>query len=356
MTKETLGYMKLEWTCPRCNSRNPGEQKTCLSCGAPQPEDIAFHLPEKHELLEDEDEIAQAKKGADIHCPYCGARNPPNTEACAQCGGSLTEGTKRQAGAVLGAFQPQGAEKTILCPNCAAPNKAQALTCVSCGAPLPRNAPAEQTSARKSGSKMGWLVAAALMLLLSVCVVFFVLSSRTEEISATVKDAYWQTRVVIEGLHAVERSAWREQVPSEATILECQPKVHHIQEEAVPNANKVCGTPYTVDTGGGYAEVVQDCVYEVLLDYCSYTVMEWQTVETLTQEGKDLPVVFASYDPTTDQRLGEQSVSYLCVFESSQGELRYSTHDENIFRQCTAQSEWLLRVNSFGQIISLEPK
>lgn len=54
MSKETFGYLKLEWTCPRCGSRNPGPQKTCLSCGAPQPENVAFQLPEKQELLTDE--------------------------------------------------------------------------------------------------------------------------------------------------------------------------------------------------------------------------------------------------------------------------------------------------------------
>lgn len=355
MSKETLGYLKLEWTCPRCGSRNPGPQKTCLSCGAPQPENVAFQLPEKQELLTDEEEIANAQKGADIHCPYCGARNPADAEVCAQCGGSLKEGVQRQSGVIVGAFQT-GAEAQIICPNCAAANNSAARMCVSCGAPLPRRKSPGIVVAQAGKSKIGWLIAAALFVFLFLCVGFFLFASRTEGIQATVKDAYWQTSLVVEGLRPVERTGWREELPPEATILNCAPKVHHTQEEAAPNANKVCGTPYTVDTGGGYAEVVQDCVYEVLMDYCSYTVMEWQAVETLTQQGKELPVEFASVSLLADQRIGRQTINYICIFDSSRGELRYTTQDETVYQRCTPQSQWSVEVNPFGQIISLEPR
>lgn len=356
MAKETLGYLKLEWTCPRCQSRNPGPEKTCLSCGAPQPENVAFSLPAEGELLKEESEIEQAKKGADVHCPYCGARNAADAVLCTQCGGNLEEGKKRQSGTVLGAYPPQGTKQTIPCPHCAAPNDPRQLKCVSCGAPLLAGLPAAEEPRRKKGSKVSWLIAAALLILLSVCVLFFVFSSRTQEIQATVKDAYWQTSYVVESLRPQERSDWREQIPAEATILNCQPKVHHTQEEALPNANKVCGTPYTVDKGNGYAEVVQDCVYEVLMDYCSYQVMAWQKVETRTQEGKDYPPRFAPFQPAADQRMGEQQISYVCVFESSEGEFRYTTTDENQYRQCTPQSRWLLEVNPFGQVVSVKKK
>ncbi len=356
MSKETLGYMKLEWTCPRCNSRNPGPQKTCLSCGAPQPENVAFHLPEKQELIEDEHEIAEAKKGADIHCPYCGARNPADAQVCAQCGGSIAEGIKRQSGEVLGAFQPDAQVSPIFCPSCGAENDPQALKCAGCGAPLPRQYPEQTATPKKGKSKFGWVIAAAGLFLLLACGLFFVLASRTSGVEATVKDAYWQSSVVVESLRPIERADWSESIPDQATVLQCNPKVHHVQEEAVPNANKVCGTPYTVDTGGGYAEVVQDCVYEVLMDYCTYTVLEWQTVETLTQSGQDLPPVYAPFNPASDQRIGEQKVAYICVFDSSKGEFRYTTTDENFYRQCTPQSKWVLEINSFGQVVSAQVK
>jgi ribosomal protein L40E len=356
MAKETLGYMKLEWTCPRCNSRNPGPQKTCLSCGAPQPENVAFQLPEKQALMQDEQEIAQAKKGADIHCPYCGARNPADAELCAQCGGDLRAGKQRESGRVMGAFDPQTAPQTILCPRCATENDLQALKCASCGAPLTGRLSLEPVAAKSRSFTPGLWIGVGLLFILVACVGFFVLASRSKEVEATLREAYWETSLVVEGLRPVERSNWREEIPVEATILSCQPKVHHTQEEAVPNANKICGTPYTVDTGSGYAEVVQDCVYEVLMDYCTYSTLEWQVVETLSQQGKSLPVIYPSTDLTDDQRLGEQQVTYVCIFEGSQRDYRFTTSDENFYRQCVAESQWVLEVNTLGQVISAKRK
>ena len=131
MAQESLGYIKLEWTCPNCGSRNPGPQKTCLSCGAAQPENVQFHQAETQNLLKDEAEIENAKSGADIHCPYCGARNVAGAETCSQCGGDLKEGVRRETGQVIGAYST-GPVKQISCPNCGVQNPETALKCAGC--------------------------------------------------------------------------------------------------------------------------------------------------------------------------------------------------------------------------------
>jgi ribosomal protein L40E len=87
MSQEVLGYVKMEWVCPKCNSRNPGPQKTCIGCGAPQPPDVQFQQAEQQQLITDQAEIAQAQAGPDIHCPFCGTRNPAGAKTCSQCGG-----------------------------------------------------------------------------------------------------------------------------------------------------------------------------------------------------------------------------------------------------------------------------
>ena len=51
MAQESLGFVKLEWTCPKCGSRNPGPEKTCLGCGAPQPQDVKFEQAETQVLI-----------------------------------------------------------------------------------------------------------------------------------------------------------------------------------------------------------------------------------------------------------------------------------------------------------------
>ena len=121
MARKTIGHVELQWTCPNCGGINPGPVKVCQSCGAPQPEDVKFEQAVRQELITDEEKLAQAEAGADIHCPYCGARNPAGAETCSQCGGDLVEGVQRESGQVVGAFV-SGPEKIIKCPRCGAEN------------------------------------------------------------------------------------------------------------------------------------------------------------------------------------------------------------------------------------------
>lgn len=355
MTKESLGYVKLEWTCPRCNSRNPGPQKTCLSCGAPQPENVQFHAPEKQEFVQDKSEIEQAKKGADIHCPYCGARNLADAPICGQCGGDLKGGQKRQSGAVVSALSTPS-ESQIPCPNCAAPNPSSALKCQSCGAPLQVKTPLVAAKAQTAAPKIGLWVILASLIFFGVCLVLFIMLTRTKGLEGKAVQAYWESQLNIEALRPVQRQAWYDEIPAGAENVSCTPKVHHVQDEPAENANKICGTPYVVDTGSGYGEVVQDCQYEVLMDYCEYTVMEWQTIETLTQKGDRLPAVIPNPSLQADQRMGDSIVHFACVLDSSEGQFTYLTTEETFFQQCSPGSEWILEVNAFGQLVNIKPK
>src|SRR5215216_4444419 len=104
MATKELGYVELEWTCPRCQTRNPGTQTTCGGCGAPQPADVKFEAPVGGELLKDQEKIQRAKSGPDIQCAFCGTRNPADAKVCRQCGADLTQGKTREAGQVVGAF------------------------------------------------------------------------------------------------------------------------------------------------------------------------------------------------------------------------------------------------------------
>ena len=82
-----------------------------------------------------------------------------------------------------------------------------------------------------------------------------------------------------------------------------------------PNALEVCGTPYTVDKGTGYGEVVQDCVYQIMDNMCEYTVIEWQQVDQVVEEGNDLqpiwPALALGREPARRQKERTLSVS-LC--------------------------------------------
>src|SRR5512138_1221596 len=121
--RRSLGYVMLEWTCPSCNTRNPGPQKTCRSCGAPQPENVQFERAVDEKPVADQAAARAAQAGADFICPYCTTRNRGDAKICVQCGGDLAEARRRASGAEL---QANTGSKTV--------------TCSRCGAPLPRAA------------------------------------------------------------------------------------------------------------------------------------------------------------------------------------------------------------------------
>ena len=126
MPQETLGYVKLEWTCPKCGVRNPGTEKTCTGCGAPQPQEVKFEQTESQPASQDEALKKIAEAGPDIHCAFCGARNSAGTTVCSQCGADLKEGVRREVGKVVGAYQT-GPAKQIACPNPCAPPVTSAI-------------------------------------------------------------------------------------------------------------------------------------------------------------------------------------------------------------------------------------
>ena len=136
MTRKTVGYVELVWTCPRCSTKNPGPQKFCNGCGGPQPDNVQFEQAAQEKLLTDASAISRAKAGPDIHCPYCSARNPAGVKFCGSCGGNLAEGLARQKGRVVGAFRSGPAPK-VKCPACGTENVADAGRCSNCGSPLP---------------------------------------------------------------------------------------------------------------------------------------------------------------------------------------------------------------------------
>lgn len=362
MSRESLGVVKLEWTCPKCGSRNPGPEKTCLSCGAPQPQDVQFEKAADQELITDDEVVQKAKAGPDIHCAFCGARNSAGSEVCTQCGADLVHGTKREAGRVIGAYQSAPIPQ-VACPNCGTDNPETALKCASCGASLGRapQAAAPKPPAAKAApgkrSPLAMIAMFAVVVLVVICVIAAVvmLTRPTASETAVVQSVDWVTTVFIEALKPVTRETWQEEIPAEAEMGACSERVHHVQDEPAPNANQVCGTPYEVDTGSGYAVVVQDCRYEVLEQWCQYTVMEWGVVDQARLQGMDFSPQYARPQLQEGQRLGGQEVNYTVVFRTSEDTYTYTTSSLEDFQRYQIGSEWVLTTNALGGLISIEP-
>jgi len=361
MTKKTVGYVQLEWTCPRCETRNPGPQKFCNGCGGPQPPDVKFEQPAQEKLLTDAGEIARAKAGPDVHCPYCSSRNPATAKFCGACGGELKGGQARARGQVLGAHQP-GAAAPVTCRACGTSNAAGTSRCTNCGASLAAAAAEGATPAAAAGARpslRGRALYAGAGLLLLLCLgaaaVFFLLSNRTQTVEARVDRLAWSRILPILALVEVQRETWQDEVPPDASVGACTLQYRDTQSEPAPNATEVCGTPYTVDTGSGYGEVVQDCEYQVYAEWCSYTALDWQTVDTVTQTGEDPSPFWPEVTLAGDERFGEGVESYRVVFATPDGEYEYEPADAAEFGWYEVGSAWLLEVNALGSIVSIEP-
>jgi len=351
MARKSKGFIELEWTCPNCNTRNKGSVKSCVNCGAPQPEDVQFEAPAEKKFVSEETASELKQRGADIHCGFCGTRNPSTATTCSQCGADLNEGTARQAGREID--MSAGKLEDITCSNCGTVNPGINTNCMECGTALPR--PAKPTppvaasvavadaAARKVKKKPNWLLLGGLGGALLACcitiILLFVIPSSS--VNATVSDVYWQTTVPVEEIHAVDYNDRRGNPPSDAYDVSCHDESREVCEEK------------TVDRGNGYAEVVEECHTESE-QYCDYTVDEWTVVQTYTLDGHDAFPVYTQPNLSNEQRLGDESVNYTVYFDTQKGEKTYNPGSLSEFEKYLIGSIWTLKLNALGGVVDVE--
>ncbi|WP_420632242.1 zinc finger protein [Candidatus Leptofilum sp.] len=361
MTKKTVGYVHLEWECPACGTRNKGVDKICRNCSAAQPDDVQFEQVAQESLIQDEKLIAQAAAGPDVHCPFCGTRNAATATQCSQCLADLTEASAREAGQVVGAHQKK-AVPDVACTHCGSMNPGTALQCSQCGAALPkpdRPKPAtprpQMRPARGRSRASRFVLFGILGLFVVACIAVMIISSRTEEIVGEVQGVSWETAVLIEALIPVESETWLDRVPNDAEILSCRQEVRRTQPNPAPNSVEVCGTPYTLDTGTGLGEVVQDCEYQVYDDYCTFTQLAWREFDLVSLTGDDFEPRWPDPTLAQDQRLGEETEAYEVYFWADGRSYTYRPRDLNEFTEFDDGSRWILEVNALGNVRAVTP-
>ena len=353
-SRRTIGYIQNEWTCPNCGTRNKGGTKTCENCGAPQPENVQFELPSEQKFVTDEEQIKAAQAGADIHCPFCGTRNPATAKVCSQCGGDLTEGKAREAGRIMQA--PPAPPKVIKCSNCGTENPGSNTVCSKCGSPLPKLAPVLAMAPnavpsmpfaknigklkKPNGVVIGSILAALALCCIAIGAIFFF---PTKSVQATVTDVHWETSVPLQEVRAVDYNNEPGSPPSGAYDVSCRDESHDVCQQK------------TIDKGNGYSEVVEECRTETE-QYCSYTVDEWTTIQTYTMDGNDLRPIYESPNIASGQRLGNESERLTVTFMTSDGEQKtYSPSSVSEFQQFDVGSTWTLKMNAVGGIRSVSP-
>lgn len=354
MARESLGYIRMVWVCPNCENKNPGNFRFCRGCGAPQPPNVQFQQDANAKLLTDAKEIEQAAAGADIHCGYCGARNTALAKECSSCGADIATGTRRETGTVVGAYAPAAAAVEAPCPNCGTLNPADAFQCKACGATLrvqPSAAPAAAAP-----RKFPWLVAVLVAAGLCAVIALVMFLSRTSDVEAAVVDRSWQRVISIQALQPVDRQDWRDEIPAGVELKSCQERLYTTADQPQgDNSVKVCGTPYSRDLGNGYAEVVQDCQWEIYADYCTYTENEWRQIDQIVEQGSDGRPSWPVVSLAEGQREGEREEVYTIEFQTSDGIKTYRTTNPQVFENAAPGTSWSLVLNAFGDIVDIEP-
>ena len=130
--------------------------------------------------------------------------------------------------------------------------------------------------------------------------------------------------------------------PSGAYDVSCHDESHEVCQERV------------VDQGNGYGEVVQDC-HDETQQYCSYTVDEWETIQTYTLEGEDSARCMRSRASPRASAWGTKRSTYTVVFNTESGQKRYSPSDAGGILPVQIGSSWTLSLNAVGAILDVKP-
>jgi hypothetical protein len=245
----------------------------------------------------------------------------------------------------------------VTCPSCATVNPATNFKCSNCGTTLPVPG-APEPAPRPVATGRGFnpiLIVALVGIVLACCIGGYIYFNQTDEVRAEVGDVNWQRSIVVLGLAPVNRQNWRDQIPSNADVGSCSEQVRYRSDYAEVNSREVCGEPYTVDTGSGFGEVVQDCYYEVYDDYCQYTSIEMIPVTTLVERGNDLSPRWPEVRLGNEEQQGEATETYSVEFQVDGREYTYTPRDASAFQQFRPGSEWNIEVNNLGNIVDIQP-
>ena len=90
-------------------------------------------------------------------------------------------------------------------------------------------------------------------------------------------------------------------------------------------------------------------------DYCTYSIIEWSVIDTVSISGNDFTPEWPDPVLPAEQRLGEGSEAYSIYFDTNKGDYTYSIGDFETFQQFQVGTKWNLEINTFGNVVSVEP-
>jgi hypothetical protein len=251
--RESEGFFEMLWDCDHCGTKGllGKSQRHCPECGAPQnPDNRYFPSPEQQTRID-----GHKYEGADRHCPACNTPMSAAAKNCSKCGSPL-DGSKEVRGVV-----------TPVAPK------------------------------KRRRRIWPYVVGAVLLLVFAIWWFFF----RTTEAKLTITAHRWERTVTIEEFAEISESAWRDQVPADASFPTCHRRQRSTKK--VPDGEE-CHTE-RVDKKDGTFEQQRVCrpkyreepIYD---DWCTFTVRRWRKVDTVRAASTGLQAAWPAQLPATD--------------------------------------------------------
>jgi hypothetical protein len=353
------------WDCPACGTKGVrGDVYTCPNCGRVRAEDTKFYLPEGAAEVTEAAGIAAAKAGPDWLCDFCGNLNAAasnNCEKCSAARGSEQFSTHEYA---PGAVPRSAAE--------AADDSASSAAVIPAAKP-----------------RHSLLLPAGILLAIAALVGLGLFLFLPRESIATISGKTWERSIRVESLRPMQAQDWAAGVPADAADRRCTRAVRtYIQvqtgtrteqtrechNEAVGEETYECGT---VDLGNGRFET-KECtrpVYEercevvsqqvpvyisepVYDDYCTYTVVRWQYLRTVTVNERDTkpywPVVeYAAAE--REEQGGRTEVYVIYIVDHNEKTWEHPT-DLGTWQRFSRGQKCTMKVNRMNEIVAVEIK
>ena len=353
-----MGIYVGRWDCDYCgNMGNLGPHAHCSECGSLRPEDVVFYMPLGVESkVTDEDQIAEAKEGANWVCAFCNNSNRNTFKACVSCGAMKDDSEES-----LKVREFSEAE---------VPRSSQPTQKLAADKPKPRS-----TNLPK-----------ILVFIAIIAFGYIGLSQISSTIDVKITQMEWERSIEVETYKLVTEKDWK--LPQGGKMISQAKEIHHYDrrvtgyqtrsrtvQEAVGSEQYVCGKR---DLGNGYfedkyctrtiyrdkTEHYEEPIYQEFPVYktkYTYEIYRWKPFESYKSSGQTKTVNWADLPEFVENdaqkyRVQEEKEAYFFEIEDHKGERHWYQSDYDywkgsIFKRQTIKAK---KSTVFGYFKQLE--
>jgi hypothetical protein len=375
---------ELVWTCEHCGFQNLGRYKNCQKCGAPQSKDTKFHRPsDGPKEVTDPRLVQMAMNGPDVHCPYCGTRNPNGARLCSQCGGELRGGkiretgdvdTKEDEGVYHGEYKPpdEEDENAEVDQVFAAPPPTSY--------PRQRYTPVQQSILESTNNTLltNIGIGAIVVLLVGIFIWYAYMKwFKVTEVPVTLNSFSWKTEIHIGEIFTYHEGGWSIPPGGRKTGSEERFTGRYYQKQvceqvSVPKSEQyVCGET-CVDLGNGFencsdrmctrnwTEMETQCHQEddysrpIYETWYFYDIDRWTQTRTVTASSLDNEPYWPEFNLAPGESEGDRTVMFVVNYTDELGETHtltsYNPTDWDWFVSLSENQVCYADRNGFGDL------